>query len=542
MSPVPASGEHGTHPTLISENSELAARIVSVVRSRRLARRYDSAAAWGRAAAAFSTTNPSDRLWDPALEHELDEVSRATMGESPTHRRSSAPRRVLHVLSEAHLIGGHVRMAMRWATLDRSSHSSFIVTRPGMGLKDLEQTAQRGGGRADVLSGQSLIARARALRRRASEADIVVCHVHSDDPVPALAFGGNYRGAPVVLVNHADHVYWLSAGNVTTVANLRATGASFTVAARGFDPADCFYLPIPIADTPRRQLREEAKATLGIDPRSVVALTLGRGTKYGQSLHHPGFVDVVTPALLQSPDAILLAVGPDPEEPAWAELVRTLGPERVRVPGLSRDPQPFLDAADVYLDSFPFASNTSMLEAAARGTAVVSGRFWNGMRTLLSSEGILPQSVMTANTLDGYRNVVARLLASEEEEERRRWGRQAAAEVLSHHAEQVWPEHLTGLYRHVEDSPAGIRRNGPVTFSPEELRYYFIALAGIESANPLLWTLLTIISNLDARDRLGVQLRTAAVRGLQRLSSAGPGGGPVGASILVPRRPAGRAS
>ena len=54
-------------------------------------------------------------------------------------------------------------------------------------------------------------------------------------------------------------------------------------------------------------------------------------------------------------------------------------PGRVLVPGAQPDPSVHLDAADIYLDSFPFSSITSMLEAATRDVPIVASRAYSGM-------------------------------------------------------------------------------------------------------------------------------------------------------------------
>ena len=63
------------------------------------------------------------------------------------------------------------------------------------------------------------------------------------------------------------------------------------------------------------------------------------------------------------PDAYLLAVGPSESEAAWAALIERFG-ERVRVIGPTAETSLLLDATDLYLDSFPFGSPTSLFEAA----------------------------------------------------------------------------------------------------------------------------------------------------------------------------------
>ena len=77
-------------------------------------------------------------------------------------------------------------------------------------------------------------------------------------------------------------------------------------------------VPTPLPDIARRLPSEAAKRQLGIDPSQVVLLTLARSVKYPPAPWHPGFVEVVGPAIRESPQATLLAVGPDPTDGPWA--------------------------------------------------------------------------------------------------------------------------------------------------------------------------------------------------------------------------------
>jgi hypothetical protein len=84
----------------------------------------------------------------------------------------------------------------------------------------------------------------------------------------------------------------------------------------------------------------------------------------------PAFAMATLPALEKHPQAQLLAIGPDHKGP-WAEAdARTGG--RVRALGQRHDTRLFYEAADIYIDSFPFASNTSLLEAASHGLPLVT--------------------------------------------------------------------------------------------------------------------------------------------------------------------------
>ena len=513
---------------VVEVNATIAGRLTDIVERRLAAGRDESVLAWARVTAAFATTNPTGDLRNVKVEEALDAVARRALPVSRERLPVADPATVLHVLSESHLIGGHVRMAGRWAGIDHRQ-PRFVITRPGCDGGELRRVAAALGTGVDVLTGPSMLGRAGQLRALAATADVVVCHTHGEDPVPTVAFGGDYSGPPIVMVNHADHVFWLGTGNVSTIAQLRRTGADVTADARGYPSRTFASLPIPMDLVNRHSDRREAKQALGLDRDRVVALTLARPTKYAPSVFHPGFLDVVEPVFAQS-DALLLAVGPSVDDQEWAAAAARLG-HRARFIGLQRDPNPYLDAADVYLDSFPFCSNTSMLEAATRGLPIVTSRQHRSLQRLHGSEGVLDGAVIGPATTGEYRAMLARLLV--DADLRASAGRRAFDAMLAQHGPEAWQRLLEGVYRHAMAAKPEVERIEPTGSSTDQLREYAAVLHGIESASPLMWTLNGTLEAFDRADRISLRSRLVAARALMRARGAVPTGGDL-AWLLLP--------
>lgn len=521
--------------TQIEVNAAVFERLVEVARRRLGAGRLDSAAAWTRVAAAFATTNPHGALRDPRLDQTLDEVARTALPRTVPRPPGKGRRRVLHVLSEGHLVGGHLRMAMRWIESDADSASSVIFTRPGFESAELASLARRHGGTASALEFTSLLERAGLLRAAGEGADVIVCHTHCDDPVPAIAFGGDYDGPPVVLVNHADHVFGLGAGNVSLLVSQRAIAAEAAVEARGYPQGCQFVSPLPVPGVERGQPREEAKRALGVDPGQVLALTLARPVKYRPAPWHPGFAEVLGPALEALPGLTLLAVGPDPEDPEWKALAAA-APGRVLVPGLEEAPGRYLDAADLYLDSFPFASITSMLEAGARGVPVLASRMYGGMQRLMSSAGPLDDVALGAADPEAYRAELAGLVG--DPGRRAAAGAAAAEAVRERHGGEAWEARRELIYE-CAASAAPVRERSRPSADRAELETYAEALIGIESRSPLLWTIGFCREGFDAADRRSAAARSLLVRAGQRLKRGAVPRGPAASGLLIPSGGAG---
>lgn len=394
----------------------------------------------------------------PRLERLLLRIGRTAVapavGPPAAARRADDPglRRVLHVISHARPIGGDTRFAWRWIQADPLRRHSVAVTRQRdlpMPAHLAEAVAGSGGtlGVLDRLTADPL-ARARALRRLSRRADLVVCHLFPDDVVPLLAFADRRDTPPVVLVNHADHAFWLGTGVSDVVAHPREAGAVLAERRRGIGRARGALLPIPLADAERACPVEEAKRRLGYAAEDVVLLSIATAFKY-RAITGPDFLEAVLPVLRAAPRAVVLVVGPEPEGP-WAEAARATG-GRLRALGRRADTGQFYDAADIYLDSFPFTSITSCLEAGSRGLPVVAFSPHPEAAPILGPGAPGLRHVLQAEDLAAYRSLLGDLVA--DPARRRTVGEATRAAVREAHAGAGWASALEALYRTAISAP-----------------------------------------------------------------------------------------
>src|SRR5690606_18283325 len=231
----------------------------------------------------------------------------------------------------------------------------------------LKLAVSKAGGTITSLghSGQGVVARAIQLANRLASFDVAILHTHPDDPIPLLAVG-QQKSCPVAILNHADHLFWLNASIADVVINTRASAQLLSIDRRGFDAEECKLLPIPLPQVQRNHSRRAAKALLGLPDDSQLLLTMASDYKYSSVIEgDPHFVSVLAPTIEKHPRAILRAIGPEPEG-VWAQAAQATS-GRLRALGVMNDPSLWLQAADVYLDSFPHQSITSRLEAAQFG-------------------------------------------------------------------------------------------------------------------------------------------------------------------------------
>ncbi len=279
--------------------------------------------------------------------------------------RASVTGRTVHVLTEAYGVGGHTRLVRHWIDRAGADRHAVVLTRQTLEFKP--HWLVDAGHDVPILDLLSLgirerVTRASVLMALFDAAERVVLHVHPDDAV-AIAAAMATGERDIRFLNHADHAAWLGASLSTGFINFRSQGVRLSVDRRGIDEARCDIVPLPI-EAPVALSRRDARASLGFSDSEQLLLTVGWDYKYvpveGYSLLGP------LACTLSRTDARLIAIGPRPDNPLFAQLSEQF-PGRVHLPGALESTAAYRAAADVYVDSFPFGGATALLEAVVLG-------------------------------------------------------------------------------------------------------------------------------------------------------------------------------
>lgn len=330
--------------------------------------------------AMFACEHHPGRFADGAIENRAWEIGR----ELERHCEDLAPldvepevsptatdprRRVLHVATAVTSIGGHTRTIQNWVANDPGSRHSLVLlqqTEPRIPAWLTDPIRANGGKIFNLPMQASRLLKARWLREIArSQADLVILHHYGFDVVPIVAFADD-RSPPVTVLNHADHHFWLGSSVTDLVINLRSIGTRLSETRRHVRANS--LLPIPLSIPPAGSSREVARKRLEIPPDQVVMLSVGRAMKYQPSLTHDFFA--ATSRLLDHHRrAHLYLVGVSEEDASRFGQGR-IHP-RLHPIGPMQNPTDYRSAADLYLEGFPFGSQTALLEAALAGLPIV---------------------------------------------------------------------------------------------------------------------------------------------------------------------------
>jgi len=338
--------------------------------------RLDTAAGYCQIAGMHAWMNPVGLFGSDDVEEMLGRLSAALPAVARPRAGAPAtpPRTVLHVATQVYQTGGSTQTIASWMEQDSGRHHRVCITRQGP-VEIPPKIRERLSSQADLLCldtrPHGLLGRAAALRSAADDVDIVVLHLHPCDVVPSIAFAAAPAAPPVVYVDHADHVFWIGRDVTQLLFSMRDSGRALALTRRGLEPERCFVMPRPLRVAERAVERDEAKRRLGLPLDSVLVVTAADGSKY-RPVGAPGFLDLVLPVVQRHPGVIFRAAGPAPEGD-WAAAAEATG-GRMQALGRLPDPSLLQQAADVYVDSYPFSSLTSLLEVGAFGTPVVTFR------------------------------------------------------------------------------------------------------------------------------------------------------------------------
>ncbi len=194
-------------------------------------------------------------------------------------------------------------------------------------------------------------------------------HSNPSDAVPTLGLSGWTNRPPVLFINHADHVFWLGATVSDALAHFRHTGFRLSQEYRGIEPTRSALLPLPLSVDQPSADRQSLRARLGVDETDIVVVSAAAPYKF-EPIGDLGYRDIMLAAVLKVPSLRVIVVGPSETDEWRSASVQSGG--RIRVVGRRLDLVDYLGAADMYVDSMPLGSLTSLLEAGLTGLPLVS--------------------------------------------------------------------------------------------------------------------------------------------------------------------------
>ena len=105
-------------------------------------------------------------------------------------------------------------------------------------------------------------------------------HVHNQDILPFIALADLEDRAPVLLLDHADHMFWLGAQTVDLVISTRNSGRELAIKRRYIAEDRALLLPLCLEDVAPRRTLSAVRQQLGLAKEDVLLLSAARAVKY----------------------------------------------------------------------------------------------------------------------------------------------------------------------------------------------------------------------------------------------------------------------
>ncbi|MBJ6727093.1 glycosyltransferase family 4 protein [Geomesophilobacter sediminis] len=392
--------------------------------------------------AAIHCTPLSSPELEALLLNIASQLTTAPFETAATTQKHPTKKRLLHVVTYALPSGGHTAMMRRWIELDHSARHSVVTLeqKAPVPFSLAGAVAKTDGDVIQLNPAAALTSRALSLRRLAQEgADIVILHVHPQDVIATVAFGVT-QVPPVWFINHGAHKFWVGVAISDFVLNCRGSHLEneWTVRYRGVAQERSRTLPIPLdyskpgkPRTERDQKRNSAKKKLGIPDDTTVILTSGDTYKF-TPIRNIDFLHIAKRILKDRPDVFLFAVGVD-ENVAWSAASKQVG-GRLQAVGRHASLRIYHDAADIYIEGFPFGSTTALLEAGAQGIPCVLAP--GTCPPPFTSDGLALEGLPKPRDLDEYLKQIEAFVESPDERVKK--GSKLAAAIERVHTGQGW--------------------------------------------------------------------------------------------------------
>ncbi len=405
----------------------------------------------------------------PRLERMLVDIGRRTAKPTTYRRQQGRPiRHVLHVVTEVLPVGGLTNMITRWIGEDSTrTHSIAAIHHRGDLPPATREAVAKAGGKTHRINRTRgfQLAWAEELRQLARQHDAIILHIYGQDPVAIMAFAEPDKLPPIIYLNHGDHLFWLGASIADVVINLRDEAQVLSIARRTIEPRRNVMVPTLVSPAVRTRSREDAKQELGMTADTILMISAARAMKY-RTVNGVTFAAPHVCLLKKYPKAQLLVVGAG-ERPDWQTDCAAVEGRIKPLPETS-ETRTYFEAADIYVDSFPFVSSTSMMEAAGLGVPLVS-RFYGEPEArifAINHPGIDKPTLHGASEQE-YVAHLDRLISDPVLREAK--GKEARDAVLYYHTPPSWLNFIERAYSLAEQLPP----TDPVAhFAPGEVEVF----------------------------------------------------------------------
>jgi len=321
---------------------------------------FGALSAWDRHPGLFASSVFENLLRDLGLRNQVN---------ASPEKSQNRQNRILHVLTQAYPIGGHTRVTWRWMQFDRENEHTVLLT--DQSVVPVPEQLSEHADKLIVLNSETRMDRLAAISGILANYDLIVLNIHPHDAVAVAACSAVPERPRTLLFNHADHIFWLGISAADGIINFRPSSVLLSEQRRSSRSQTSLLLPLPLDEPDLESSAGQAlRVDLGIPANAPVTLLISDEYKL---IDDTGcrFVNLLRRLLIEHPNLHHIGIGQGPQSAYWSNFAQEF-PTRVHLLGRTPSYTPSLLAANIFLDSWPFSSITSALEAACWGLPILS--------------------------------------------------------------------------------------------------------------------------------------------------------------------------
>jgi hypothetical protein len=332
---------------------------------------YEIAALYLQISANYASNAHAGFFYSKEIEDILNDISFDLKLNKKDNFNNKEFKKVLHIATQIYDVGGHTRLIQNWVDYDSKRINDLVITDqfeyvlPSRLKRYFEERATKVFYLKDEST--SILRRVKILSDLSKNYDILVLHIHPYDVIPVIAFA--HDNMPVLFLNHADHRFWIGKCISNIVLEIRNSGKKLSAQKRLINEKHQILLPIPLKKT-NDMTKYEARKLLSISDRDFLVFSVASSYKY-RPLVDGGIKNILLPLIEKFENLKVIVVGPNENETYWRRLNNS-SKGRIKAIGVKPQIDYYYIAADLYLDSYPISSLTSLLDAAKYGVPIFS--------------------------------------------------------------------------------------------------------------------------------------------------------------------------
>ncbi|MGL6098744.1 MAG: hypothetical protein ACRC0G_03855 [Fusobacteriaceae bacterium] len=312
----------------------------------------------------FYWSNIVGKYRDNTLEKELFNIGKNSYQNENTNFKIQ---NTLHIITETYLVGGHTRLLSNWIKFDVDVTPDVVIVNPENSKIPnwLIENIKEKNGNLHLIKNKDISLKVQEMTKIIKNYSEIILHIHPNDVTTCLALANLNEKQKVYFVNHADHVFSLGYNYSNCVLELSEDGKKMGQKKREIKYSE--VLPIPIDEELNYNFFDNKN-----NLKQKIVISMASEYKYLPTEKY-NFQDFVDKLLNSNKDIIFNLVGASEKNKIWKDL-KTKYKERFNLLGVlpKEKAREELLKSKIYIDSFPFASYTSLLQAIDLGLIAYS--------------------------------------------------------------------------------------------------------------------------------------------------------------------------